>query len=105
MVKWITIVFGSVPILGWLASMPWNYRGFGTPFTGHGEWNNLPLWLVTLPCLPGAELLFNADFQWLREHRYACVVIYTLVCATLYASAGYLLGRLVRVCMTWNRGK
>jgi hypothetical protein len=104
MVKWMTIVFGSIPIIGWLLSLPWNYRGFGTPFTGQGEWNNLPLWLVTLPCLPVADWIFDANIQWLQGHRYVCVILYTLVCTILYGLVGLVLGCVIRGWMTRDQG-
>jgi hypothetical protein len=103
MIKWTTIVFAAVPLLAWLVSIPWNCLTRGTPFTGTGEWNNLPLWLATFPCSPIADFVFRNDVSWLREHRYACVILYTLVCTILYALAGYLLARLVRLVATWNR--
>jgi hypothetical protein len=105
MVKWVTILFGGVPVLGWLVSIPWNWLTRGTPFTGCGEWNNLPLWFVTLPCWPIADFAFRNDVAWLREHRYACVILYTVICTIFYALAGYLLARFVRLCMTWNRSR
>jgi hypothetical protein len=106
MVKWMTVVFGAVPVLGWLASMPWNYLGFGTPFTGHGEWNNLPLWLATAPCLQLCEAISRCA-PLFREHPYATVLLYTLVCTVLYALTGYAIGCLatgsVRAWKRWRK--
>ncbi len=99
MAKWMAIVFGAVPVLGWLLSMLWNCWKFGTPFTGHGEWNNLPLWLATFPCMQIADVIFSDRIPLLWHHPYAGVVVYTLVCAILYALAGSALGLLVRKCV------
>jgi len=100
-VLWTAIAFGSIPILGLLASMPINYHNFGTPFTAQGEWNNLFLLLVTLPI---AEFICGGNSRWL--HSYAGVILYTLICTVLYALAGSLLALLVRGCVrTCNRGK
>jgi len=107
MIKWMTIAFGSVPILGWLASMPWNWLTFGTPCTACGEWNNYPLWLVTSPFLQMGEAIGSGHpFPSVLEHPYAGVVLYTLVCTLLYALVGVVLGLLMRGCVgAWTRRK
>lgn len=87
MVKWMTILFGSVPILGWLASMPCNWSHFGTPFTACGEWNNYPLFLATLPCLQIGDAIFSGHpFPLVLEHPYLGVILYTCLYASLFIS-------------------
>ena len=98
MVKWMTIVFGAVPILGWLASMPYNWWAFGTPFTACGEWNNFPLWIVTSPCWQIYGVL-DYSSRLFQEHPYPIVVLYTFICTILYALAGFVFGLFVRGCV------
>jgi hypothetical protein len=89
-VKWMTIGFGSVPILGLVASMPLNYHNFGTPFTVHGEWNNLFLWESTYFCWPIYVAISG------RNDSYGCVILYALICSFLYALVGFVLGLALR---------
>lgn len=85
--KLIAIISGSIPIIGWLVSIPYNEWALGAPFTVTGEWNNLPLWVVTAPLNRLAEILF--DTNWFPEHRYFLVLIYTPICSILYAIFGW----------------
>ena len=88
-VKIIAILFGCIPIIGWLISMPYNLWALGTPFTATGEWNNLPLWIVTLPLSFIAEILF--DGNWFSEQRYVLILIYTVICSIIYTAVAILL--------------
>ena len=87
MVKWMTIVFGAVPLLVWFVSV----------LHGGGD----ELLLVALPFLPIVDLIANT--HWLNRHSDACTNLCWLVLTILYALAGYLLGRCVRLCATWTR--
>jgi hypothetical protein len=94
MVKKLGFVFAAIPVLGWLLSLLWNWLGTGTPFTAHGEWNNLPLVLTTIPCLWLWQLL--NDNHVLRYYPYAVLLLYVFICTGLYFFFGAALGLLVR---------
>jgi hypothetical protein len=92
LIKRFAIGCGAIPVLGWLLSLPYNWIGFGTPFTAHGEFTNLPLVLATLPCLWIWDWLSSLHNDWLRDHRYVVLVLHTLACVVLYALVGALVG-------------
>ena len=98
-IKWFTVGFGAIPVLGWFLSLFFNWWKFGTPFTGSGEWNNFPLWIVTSPCLKiGAQLLGHARI--LQNNPYLLVILYTLICVILYALVGFIIGFFVQKCLS-----
>ena len=80
------LLMGAIPVMGWLISIPYNWQAMGNPFTATGEWNNLPLWIVTLPLNHIAGILFSRD--WFPEYRYCLILIYTLICSIIYAVIG-----------------
>jgi hypothetical protein len=98
MIKWMTITFAAIPLLGWLLSLPFNYFHFGTPFTACGDWNNFLLWEATVPCWDICDILAQSS-RLLQKHPYVTVTLYALVCAILYALAGFLLGLFMRACI------
>jgi hypothetical protein len=88
-VKKFALAFAAIPILGWLLSLLWNWWGFGTPFAT-GEWTNLPLICLTLPCLHLWERLGGS--RLLMHHPHVVMLLYTLLCAALYFLAGIVVG-------------
>jgi len=96
LIKRFAIGFGAISVLGWLLSLPYNWIGFGTPFTAHGEFNNLPLVFATLPCLWIWDWLGDLHSDWLRHHPYVVLVMHTLASVVLYALVGALVGLGVR---------
>ena len=85
--------------------MPYNWWAFGTPFTGSGEWNNLPLWIATLPCLKITDIFFNRNVGWLAKYPYAGVIVYSLICIFLYSLVGYGIGRFVQAYIPLAQNK
>lgn len=87
------ICCGSIPPGGWLVSIPWNLWIAGEPFTVTGEWNNLPLWLVTFPLHRLASLPFGGSDTSTASSL--AIVIYTALCAIVYT----LIGAAVMLCI------
>ncbi len=84
--KYPIFIAAAIPIAGWLVSMPYNWWTMGDPFTASGEWNNLPLWIVTLPLNRIAEILF--DKALFPDHPYSLILIYTALCSIIYVVIG-----------------
>ncbi|MBN1471261.1 MAG: hypothetical protein JW925_05740 [Syntrophaceae bacterium] len=87
-------IFGSLPVLGWLVSLPYNWWALGEPYTARGEWNNLPLWLVTMPLNRLAMMLSDS---LMAEDPYLVVLIYTALCSVIYA----VIGTAISICVQW----
>ena len=97
-IKWFTIGFGAIPVLGWFLSLFFNWWKFGTPFTASGEWNNFPLWIATMPCNTIGLWLFD-HITILQNNPYLLAILYTLICVVLYALTGFIIGILVQKCL------
>jgi hypothetical protein len=89
-VRWTALVLGAIPILAWFVSLPYNAMVLGKAFTVEAEWNNLPLWLATSPCVRIGNRLFDSSL--FPDHRYALLLVYVAVATAVYASFGAVVG-------------
>jgi hypothetical protein len=99
-VWWTALVLGSIPIVAWGVSLPYNAVVLGRAFTVEGEWNNLPLWLATSPCLRMGSKLFDSSL--FPDHRYILLLMYVAISTAVYALCGAILGLGL---WAWTRGR
>ena len=100
MAKWMALILGSVPLVGWCLNLLYNGLLFGNPFASR-EWSSVPLAFATLPCLHIWNDLARSDC--LRGHHIIVQLCYVLFCVGAYGLTGFVLGKIVEAWIHRNR--
>jgi hypothetical protein len=90
------IVFGCIPILAWIVSLPWNCLVGGSPFSSV-EYSYLPLLFATRPLLWLAEWLQEGPLHLIGYYNiHIHMLLYTLLTSLVYFAIGLFIGSFVQ---------